>query len=65
MEPTIQLIQLTLRVEREAEAQRRPYMVYRDDLVDEKPVRLLAHQRDNRVKRIFNLFRRRQPYECA
>ena len=36
MDPAIQLIQLMLRVEREEEAQRRPYMAYRDDLADEK-----------------------------
>jgi hypothetical protein len=65
MGPTIQLIQLTVRVEREAEAQGRPYMVYRDDFVDEKPVRLLSHKRDNRIKRILNLLRRRQPCECV
>ena len=65
MGPTIQLIQLMLRVEREAEAQRRPYMAYRDDLADEKPVRLLAHKRDNGIKRVFNLLRRRQPCECV
>jgi len=35
MDPTIQLIQLMLRVEREAEAQCRPYMADRDDLADE------------------------------
>lgn len=57
MEPTIQLIQLTVRVEREAEAQRRSYRVYKDDLADEKPVRLLAYKRDNRIKRFFNLLR--------
>ena len=65
MDPTIQLIQLMLRVEREAEAQCRPYMAYRDDLVDEKPVRLLAHKGDNRIKRILNLLRRRQPCESV
>ena len=63
MDPTIQLIQLTLRVEREAEAQRRPYMAYRNDLADEKTVR--SPKRDNRIKRNFNLLRRRQRCECA
>lgn len=57
MEPTIQLIQLTVRVEREAEAQRHSYRVYRDDLADEKPVHLLAYKRYNRIKRFFNLLR--------
>lgn len=36
MSPSIQLIQLTLRIEREAEEQRRPSTVYRDDLASEK-----------------------------
>jgi hypothetical protein len=63
MDPTIQLIQLTLRVEREAEAQRRSSMAYRDDLVDEKPVR--PSKRENRVKGSFDLFYRRQRCECA
>ena len=36
MSPTIQLIQLTLKIEREAEKQRRPSTVYRDDLASEK-----------------------------
>ena len=63
MNPAIQLIQLTLRVEREAEAQRRPYMAYRNDLADEKPVR--PPKRDNRIKGNFNLLRRRQRCECA
>ena len=65
MGPTIQLIQLTVRAEREAEAQCRPYIAYRDDLANEKPLRLLAHKPDNRIKRILNLFRRRQPCECV
>ena len=63
MDPATQLIQLMLRVEREAEAQRRPYMAYRDDLADEKTVR--SPKRDNRIKRNFNLLRRRQRCECA
>ena len=63
MGPNIQLIQLTLRIEREAEAQRRPYMAYRDDLVDENPVR--PSRQDNRIEGDFNLLRRRQQCECA
>ena len=63
MNPTIQLIQLMLRVEREAEAQRRPSMAYRDDLVDEKPVR--PSKRENCVKGNFSLLYRRQQCECA
>ncbi len=60
MDPAVQLM---LRVEREAEAQRRLYMTYRDVLADEKPIR--PPKRDNRIKRIFNPFRRRQRCECA
>ncbi len=60
MDPAVQLM---LRVEREAEAQRRPYMAYRDDLADEKPVR--PPKRDNLFERIFNPLRRRQRCECA
>ena len=63
MGPSTQLIQLTLRVEREADAQRRPYMAYRDDLADERTVRL--PKRDNRIKRNFDLLYRRQQCECA
>jgi len=63
MDPTIQLIQLMLRVEREVEAQRRPQVSPRDNLMDEKPVR--PTKRDNRIKHIFNLLRRRQQGECS
>jgi len=63
MDPTIQLIQLMLRVEREAEAQRRPQVSYRDNFEDEKPLR--PAKRDNRIKHIFDLPRRRQQGECA
>ena len=62
MSPVIQLIQLTLRVEREAEAQRRPYVAYRDNLADEKTVR--PSKQENRVKGNVNLFRQQQ-CECA
>jgi hypothetical protein len=60
-------IQLMLRMEREAEAQRRPYMVYTDDLEAEK----LLHpaRQDNLIKRIFRSRRqqqsRQQQCECA
>lgn len=50
-------IQLMLRIEREAEAQRRPSILFRDNL--EKPSRPL--ERDHLIKRIFNLSRRQQP----
>jgi hypothetical protein len=63
MGPEIQLIQLSLRVEREAEAQRRPYMAYRDGFADEEVVR--PRKQSNRIKGSFNLFRRRQLCECA
>jgi hypothetical protein len=63
MGPTIQLIQLTLRFEREAERQRRSSMAYRDDLADEKTVHPL--RQDNRIKDNFNLLQRRQQRECA
>lgn len=65
MGPTIQLIQLTVRAEREAEAQCRPSMAYRDDFADEKSVRLPAHGQDNRIKRILNLYRHQQPCKYA
>ena len=63
MDSAIQLIQLTLRVEREAEAQRHPYMTHRDDLADEKPVG--PSRRVNRIKRNFDLLHRKQQCECA
>jgi hypothetical protein len=63
MDPTIQLIQLMLRVEREAERQRRSSMAYRDDLADEKTVH--PPRRDNRIKDNFNLLHRRQRCEHA
>ena len=63
MNPEIQLIQLTLRVEREAEAQRRPYVAYRDDLADEKTVS--PPKRENCVKGNVNLLYRQQQCECA
>ena len=63
MGPTIQLIQLTLRFEREAERQRHSSMAYRDDLADEETVHPL--RQDNRIKDNFNLLHRRQQCECA
>lgn len=54
-------IQLMLRMEREAQAQRRPSMSCKDNF--EKPVRPL--EQDNRIKRIFNLSRREQRCECV
>ena len=63
MDPIIQLIHLTLRVEREAEAQRRSSMAYSDDFADEKTV--YPPKQDNRIKGNFNLLYRRQQCECA
>ena len=54
-------IQLMLRMEREAEVQRRPSILCRDNF--EKPARSL--ERDNRIQRIFNLSRREQRCECV
>jgi hypothetical protein len=54
-------IQLMLRMEREAEMQRRPSKLYRDNF--EKPARSL--ERNNRMGRIFNLSRREQRCECV
>lgn len=65
MGPTIQLIHLTVRAEREAEAQCHSFTVYRDDFADEEPVRRPAYSPDHRIKRILNLFRRQQPCEYA
>jgi hypothetical protein len=66
-------IQLMLRMEREAEAQRRSYMsyrddfLYRDDVADEKLLR--PAKQDNPIKRIFHSHRRQQrrqqQCECA
>jgi hypothetical protein len=59
-------IQLMLRIEREAEAQRRSYLSYRDDVADEKLIR--PAKQDNLIKRIFNPRRQQrcqQQCECA
>jgi hypothetical protein len=52
MEPGIQLM---LRIEREAEVQRRPSRLHRDNF--EKSTRPL--EQDNPIKRTFNLFRQK------
>jgi hypothetical protein len=59
----VPIIQLTLRIEHEAEAQRRLSMPYRDDFVNEKPVR--PSRRNHWIERFFNLFRRPQYCECV
>ena len=63
MYPTIQLIQLTLRVEREAEAQRRAATTYRSASADEETVR--APHQEQHVKGDADLLRRRPQCECA
>ena len=63
MEPTIQLIHLMLRAEREEEAQRRLHMTPTDNLVEEKPI--YSPKRDNHIKRNFNSPCRQQWCECS
>jgi len=63
MNTAIPLIQLTLRVEREAEAQRRLSIPRRDDVVDAKPVRMRKQVR--RVERPRALRLQPQCCECA
>jgi hypothetical protein len=54
-------IQLMLRMERDAQAQRRSSVLYRDNL--EKLSRPL--EQDNRIQRFFNMSRREQRCECV
>jgi hypothetical protein len=63
MDSTIQLIQLSLRIEREAERQRRLSTVHRDDLANDKPVG--RSKRGKRVKGSFYLLYRQRQCECA
>lgn len=63
MNPAIQLIQLTLRVEREAEAQYRHSIPQQDDAVNEKPVR--ARKQNPRAERTGALLLQWQCCECA
>lgn len=63
MEPTIQLIQLMMRVEREAEAHRHRHGSYGDNFEAEKSV--CSDKCDHRSKPRFTLPRRRQPCECS
>ena len=63
MSPTIQLIQLTLRIEREAEKQRHPSTAYSDDLAAEKGAS--PFKRGDRVNGSSHLFFQRQQCECA
>ena len=61
MDPTIQLIQLTLRLEREMERQRRRPVLRTDDFADDKTVR--ASGRKNRIQG--NVLFCQQQCECA
>jgi hypothetical protein len=61
MEPVIQLIQLTLRAEREMAARRRSIVARRDDRGDEKST--LPSKREQRIKG--GALCRRQSCECA
>ncbi|HQE92948.1 MAG TPA: hypothetical protein PLH19_08960 [Anaerolineae bacterium] len=61
MDPTIQLIQLTVKFEREAEAQRRRPVLRTDDFVDDKTVRKSG--RKNRIQG--NVLFCQQQCECA
>lgn len=63
MGPTIQLIQLTLRVEREAEAQRRLDIASSADRGDQTTVR--ASKRERRDKSTVDLLPRQPQCECA
>lgn len=63
MGPTIQLIQLTLRVEREAEAQRRLDIASGADRVDQTTVR--ASKRERRDNSTVDLLPRQPQCECA
>jgi len=63
MDPTIQLIQLMLRIEREAEAHRHRHGSYGDNFEAEKPV--CPDECDHRAKPRFILPRRRQRCECS
>ena len=63
MDPTIQLIQLTLRIECEMEARCRPSTVHRDDFADNKTVH--PSRQENRVGGNFRLLHRQPQCECA
>ncbi len=58
MNPTIQLIQLTVRFEREEEAQRHTSAAHRVDLTNE------LRKLNGRIKHIFNPPRRQQYCSC-
>ena len=59
----IPLIQLTLRVEREAEAQRRAYLADKVERAEENPVRL--PKRAPRLRRAFNPLYCQPQCQCA
>lgn len=61
MEPVIQLIQLTLRAEREMAARRRPTVAHRDDRGDERA--MLPSKREYPLEG--DVVYRRQSCECV
>lgn len=63
MGPIVQLIQLTLRIEREAEAQRRRSIPQRNDPIEAKPVR--AAKQNPRAEHTDALLLQQQCRECA
>lgn len=63
MDPMITLIQLTLRVEREAEAQRRAYMTDKVERAEAKPVRLPKPVL--RLKRAYSPLHYQPQCQCA
>jgi hypothetical protein len=62
MNPTIQLIQLTMKFEREEKAQRHTLATHSDALINELSDYL--HKFTNRINHIFNPPRRQQYCSC-
>ena len=63
MNPTIQLVQLTVRFERQEKAQRHSFVTHRDGLPNEQSGYL--PNLSNRIKQFFNPPRHQQCCECA
>lgn len=63
MNPTIQLIQLTVRFEHQEQAQRHAFTTQWNGRTNEKSVSLL--KLNNRIKHIFNPPRPQQCCQCA
>ncbi len=63
MGPTIQLIQLTLRIEGEAERQRRDQINHKDDFVSDKPIR--SPGQNSQIKYVSNPHPHQHCCECA